>query len=82
MENITFASFIERSARSRTRFDRGVAIGSSLPEIPPMGTRLRSLGWVPYQGLGTPSFCRPPSRDGNAIGHAPGERGPASLNRG
>ena len=31
-------------------------------------------GWVPYQGLGTPSFRRPPSRNVNLIGHASGDR--------
>jgi hypothetical protein len=38
-----------------------------------MGTRQRFRAWVPYQGLGTPSFL-PPFRDGNPIGHAPGGR--------
>ena len=34
-----------------------------------MGTRRNFPEWVPYQGLGTPSFC-PPFRDANMIGHA------------
>jgi hypothetical protein len=30
---------------------------------------MRFLGWVPYQGFGTPSLA-PAIRNGNAIGHA------------
>jgi hypothetical protein len=41
---------------------------------------MRFLGWVPYQGLGTPLFL-PALRHGNLIGHAPGGTGPASLFR-
>jgi hypothetical protein len=36
-----------------------------------MGTRLRFLGWVPYQGFGTP-LSLPALYDGNLIGHASG----------
>ena len=42
-----------------------------------MGTHIRFLGWVPYQGFGTPLF----SYHGNVIGHIRGPR-PASLNSG
>jgi hypothetical protein len=45
----------------------------------PMGTRIRFLGWVPYQRLGT-LIVYPTFRDGNLIGHALGDRDPrASL---
>src|SRR5437763_285121 len=44
-----------------------------------MGTRKRFLGWVPYQGLGTPLFPAPLFDEGNVIGHIRGP-GPASLN--
>jgi hypothetical protein len=43
-----------------------------------MGTRIRFLGWVPYQGLGTPSFL-PPFRHDNLIGHGLRDRDRASL---
>jgi hypothetical protein len=36
----------------------------------PMGIRRRFLGWVPYQGLGTPSPS-PPFRNSNLFDHAP-----------
>src|SRR5580704_10296823 len=36
-----------------------------------MGTPIRFLGWVPYQGLGTP-LRRPHLRNGDLIGHSPG----------
>jgi hypothetical protein len=36
-----------------------------------MGTPIRFLGWVPYQGLGIP-LCRPHMRNGDLIGHSPG----------
>jgi hypothetical protein len=52
--------------------------GAPQIDIPPMGTRRRFLGWVPYQRLGTPSLA-PAIRNGNIIGHAPGGPGPASL---
>ena len=35
-----------------------------------MGTHIRFLGWVPYQGLGTPSFPTPPSMRATVINHA------------
>ena len=35
-----------------------------------MGTRRGFLGWVPYQGFGTPSFFH----DGNLIGHSSRDR--------
>jgi hypothetical protein len=34
-----------------------------------MGTRINFLGWVPYQGLGTPLFL-PALRHGNVTAHA------------
>src|ERR1700741_4120146 len=36
-----------------------------------MGTRVKFLGWVPYQGLGTPLFLRP-IREGKVVGHPRG----------
>jgi hypothetical protein len=66
MENITFASFIERSARSRARFKwRGfmacimgigsrLAIGSSLPEFLPDGNPHKIPLDGTYQGMSTP----------------------------
>jgi hypothetical protein len=42
-------------------------------KILPMGTRIRFLEWVPYQGFGTPSFY-PPFGDGNLLGHGSGGR--------
>ena len=35
-----------------------------------MGTRISFLGWVPYQGLGTPSFPTSPSMRATVINHA------------
>ena len=81
MENITFASFIERSARSRTRFERDSQSGPAFQKFSSMGTRIRFLGWVPYQGLGTPSFPIHPSITATVINHTRGP-GPASLNSG
>ena len=47
-----------------------------------MGTRLRFLGWVRYQGLGTPLFLTSYFHEGNLVGHASRGPGPASLNSG
>jgi hypothetical protein len=43
----------------------------------PMGTRRRFLGWVPYQGLGTPSIYRPSVTATSSASHQ--GPGPASL---
>jgi len=82
MENITFASFIERSVRSRTRFERDSQSGPAFQKFSPMGTRIRFHGWVPYQGLGTPLFLLPgTSMRATVINHTRGP-GPARLNSG
>jgi hypothetical protein len=80
MENITFASFIEKSARSRTRFERDSQSGPAFQKFSPMGTRIRFLGWY-RTGIGHPPFSTHPSMTATIIGHAKGP-GPASLNSG